>query len=419
MANKLAHSNLILNSIRKKRHPWIPIFWFVLFGLTIWSYGFNNIPFIRPLPLVDALVFLIVLWSFTTWWKFRYVKIVRNIIFWIAFLSFVIVIRLIIDFPNFGILAARDALFAFELWVIFPAIAVGYLFGEEKLNKRLFWLFGLATLWFLTYPFRQHLLTISPIFGIQRPVPLFTWTTMGFISVPAFFWFIWHRRSFWGIMGGFACFLALLFAQARGPYLAFLLTFLVIVLTRPSTLPRWGRMGVTVIIALLAISLIDPLPGRLGNPVGIHTVFKQLETLFGKEGPGAGSFQHRIQSWPQVIDMVLSKPFGWLVGLGLGQDLFLGFTLGPDILVRKPHNDFLEIWARTGIFGLIAWIGLLSTLVLFSLQAIKQRYRNFWIFALQITISITSFAQPALGFAYTTIVWVGLTGIWLGATIRK
>jgi O-antigen ligase len=120
-----------------------------------------------------------------------------------------------------------------------------------------------------------------------------------------------------------------------------------------------------------------------------------------------------------VIEEVLSEPLGPLFGVGLGPDLFQGFTLGPDILVRKPHNDFLEIWARLGVVGLIPWLCILVISGWEALKGARRNPRQSWILALQITLWIKSLSEPAMGFAYIVVPWAGLTGLWIGTQLRK
>jgi len=401
------------------KRPWAYGIWIPLFGLAVWSYGFNNVPLVRPVPLVDALVMFAVLFSIPYWWPLRRLRIVRRLLVLLSLLMVVVFFRLIVDIPRFGLLALRDALFAFELWTVFPAIALGMMLGEWKLDDILFWLFSLATVWFLLYPWRELIAAISPVVGIQRPVPLFAFTTAGFVSVPAFFWFL-HHRERRGTIGAAAALVILLLAQSRGAYLAFIISALALLLLRPGVMKRWGRAAVAgAAVAVVLLLVGDSLTGRLGAPVGIHTVVEQLETLAGKEGPGAGSFQHRLVAWPKVIQQVLAEPLGPILGVGLGVDLFQGFALGEGILVRKPHNDFLEIWARLGILGLVAWVGVLVVLLWETLKGARLSSRHGWVLALQITLWITSLGQPAMGFAYVTVVWISLTGLWIGARLRE
>ncbi len=89
------------------------------------------------------------------------------------------------------------------------------------------------------------------------------------------------------------------------------------------------------------------------------------------------------------------------------------------MLVRKPHNDYLEIWARIGVFGLLAWLGILIVLGLGAAKGARQSPRHGWILALQIMLWITNVGQPAMGFAYVVVVWAGLTGLWIGARLHE
>ncbi len=402
------------------KQSWAYGIWIPLFGLTVWSYGFNNVPLVRPLPLVDALVGFAVLFSIPYWWPLRRFRIVRNLLVLLFLLMVVVFFRLIIDIPRFGLLALRDALFAFELWSVFPAIALGMMLGERRLSRILFWLFSLATVWFLLYPWRELIAAKSPVVGLQRPVPLFAFTTAGFVAVPAFFWFM-YRRGIWEGLGSAAALLVLLFFQSRGSYLAFILGGIVLLFVHgKQIIKRWWKVGGAGIIVVIVLSLVgDSLTGRVGAPVKVDTVFIQLETLSGTEGPGASTFRHRLKAWPAVVEQVRRESLGPIFGIGLGVDLFQAFTLGPDILVRKPHNDFLEIWARLGIVGFLPWLGFLIVLLRETWEGMRSSPEDAWILVLQISLLITSASQPAMGFAYITIVWVILSGLWVGARLRE
>lgn len=403
-------------------HKWWPLaLWIAIWGLVLFSYGFNNIPVpLTPAPLVDSLVLYALIGSFAVWRKLALCPKVRKFFVSLSLLSIIGFIRLLFDIPHHGLLALRDALFIFELWSIFPAMVLGFQLGEQKLQKKLTWLFGIALLWFLLYPFREILTEISPIVGIQRPIPLLAFTSAGFISVPAFFFFAYYKKRLVSFLGIITALTVLLMVQSRGASLAFLTTLILLFFIRLKELKKWlPRFVMGMLIMVLISPFLHYIPGRLGEPVGGTTILEQLQTLLGKEGPGSGSWLHRLSAWPVVIQTVLEKPLGFLIGVGFGPDLFQGFTVGPDVLVRKPHNDFLEIWARMGIIGFLPWFFLLLLLLIEAIQSVRSS-RNFtWVLALQLTLWITSFGQPAMGFAYITVVWAGLTGLWIGATIRK
>lgn len=412
---------LLLAFLIAERKLWSYALWVAIFGLAVWSYGFNNVPLLfLHIPLVDALVLLAVIFGLRNWWVLRRNSIVKSLLVLLSALILVVLFRLVVDFPRFGLLAVRDALFAFELWVILPTIAHGYALGERRLNRCLLWLFCIATVWFLLYPWRDLLYAISPVVGIQRPVPLFAFTTAGFLSVPIFFWCLWNRR---GLVGGFwasAALLILLMVQSRGVYLAFLGSVIALLALWSGSVQQWAKIvPVGVVVGTVLSVLGGSVTGRLGVPVGLDTAIAQLKTLEGEEGPGEGSFEHRLVAWPAVIEQVLSDPLGWFFGVGLGPDLFQGFALGPDILVRKPHNDFLEIWGRLGVVGLLPWLGILAILGWEAFKGALRNPKHGWILALQLVLWVTSAGQPAMGFAYITVLWAGLTGLWIGAQLRE
>ncbi len=389
-----------------------------LLGLSLWSYGFNNIPLIRPLPLVDALAWFAVLSSLPLWWKLTKFPLVKKFLVLLTLLTVVAIIRIIIDTPKYGLLAPRDALFVFELWTIFPAMLLGYKYGEKKVEKLIGILFIISTFWFLLYPLREFIIAISPIVGIQRPVPLFTFTTAGFLSIPAFFWFL-NRKGLLGILGTSATLIIILMVQSRGVYTAFFLSLILSFLIRPALIKKLKYLVISGIIVFSFVLILgNAITGRLGLGIGFNTIIEQLATLIGREGPGAGSFQFRLIAWLSLINQVLNNPLGPFIGLGLGKDLFLDFMVGPDVYVRKPHNDFLEIWARFGIVGLLPWLGILMLSFKTSLNRTIKNPDNLWVLALQITLLVTAIGQPAMAFAYITIVWVSLTGLWIGSQLR-
>lgn len=417
--NILVAAALLVAALRMRRW-WRHALWITVIGLALFSYGFNNVPLaVLPVPLVDVLVVYAVLGSFPLWWALRREPLIRRLLVFNVVLSAVVAGRLFVDYPRFGLLAGRDALFALELWSLFPAVAAGHLLGEEQLKRRLKWLFSVCTAWFLLYPLRDLMEQWSPVVGIQRPVPLLSFTTAGFLAVPAVFWFWRHARGLWGSVGIGTNLLVLLFVQSRGAYLALVLSGAFALLWPRPRSWRMTKLAVGVAVALLGVSALGSLPGRLGEPAELGTAWEQLRTLIGEEGPGAGSYRHRLEAWPLTVAQVMQDPLGPLVGVGLGEDLFQDFTIEGGVPVRKPHNDFLEIWARTGLLGLVPWLGVLVVLAICVFAAARRHRADDWILALQVTLWITAFSQPSFGFAYTTVTWAVLTGFWLGSRIRR
>ncbi|RMG22840.1 MAG: hypothetical protein D6732_25335 [Methanobacteriota archaeon] len=405
--------------LTNRHRPWTIVFWFVLIGLATWSYGFNAIPLVGPIPLAEALIAYMVLVTLPIWWRLqKFNNYTKKYLRFCVFFSTIVIVRLFIDVPKYGFLAIRDAVSALYVWAIFPAIAVGYFMGTRKVNRYLDLFYWITTIWFMMYPWRGKIEQISPQVGITHPVPLFAFRTTAFVGVASFFWFFLASKNKARYIGAAMNIIALLFAESRGGYLSLLISGLLIIVLHPEVLPKWTKTGVfTAIIFMLIFPWLASLPGRHGVSPGVSTVVQQLGTLAGNEGPGAGSFQGRLTRWPNAVRKVLLKPGGPVFGIGLGEDLF-GLVIEGGILVRKPHNDFLETWARLGLVGFLPFLGLLLTLTVMAIKISRYRLEWSWVLALQVSFLVRAFTQNAFGFAYTSVVYLSLLGVMSGALLR-
>lgn len=411
----------------KATMAWLIGSWIVLAGLMILSYGFNNIPLPAggaSAPLVDAFI-LFGLFSSSPWW-WRWVRDdtrTRRIFFLLVFLSAVGIMRLVFDLPRHGVTAARDALYILEAWGVMIGIAAGGALGRVETMRWLNRVFVLALCWFMLYPFRSILVPLGPTVGIQRPTPLLAFTTAGFIAVPALFWFL-AKRSRWAPIFATMALLTILMAQLRGAYLALILTPLLALLGQRRSDPRVEgdshgsamavRIGAVAAAVLVVLSVLPPLPGRLGERVSLSTVAAQFETLEGKKGPGSGSIDQRNEAWPKVVKTVRARPLGPIIGVGFGPDLF-NFINRQGVTVRKPHNDFLEVWARTGIIGLAPWLLLILSLVHWSLRSWRSAGLGIWLVAFQAMSIVAALTQPFFGFAYGGLVYFLICGLCIGS----
>lgn len=404
------------------RRLWLPATWTVLFGLVVWSYGFNNISLPvgdLQVPLVDAVLAFALVASFPWWRDLRHDRLGRRLLVLLSLLSLVAAGRLLFDFPRFGVLAGRDALFVFEAWAVFVGYGLARLQGPSLVERRLGLLWRVAVLWLLLFPFRFELAALGPTVGVQRPVPLLDFTSAGFVSVVAFFWFLRDRRPDAGVLAALSL-VVVLMAQSRGAYLGLLGAGLFVLWrSRRSDVADARRLMGRLVAATLLVAVMmwaaPPLPGRLGEPVSVGTAAEQLGTLLGNPGPGEGSFRHRLKAWPEVVDLVSKADWGWLVGVGLGPDLFEGFAVAGGVLVRKPHNDVLEVWARLGLVGLLPWLALVVSLAVWALR-VSMRGPNWWLVGLQSVVAVTALSQPFFGFAYGGMVYMLLMGMALGSS---
>lgn len=90
-------------------------------------------------------------------------------------------------------------------------------------------------------------------------------------------------------------------------------------------------------------------------------VFSLRQTTIIEAFSPASSLLNRIAYWRDSLTLIKLHPF---TGIGPGN-----FNLP---LSRYAHNVFLQVWAETGILGLISFIWLISCLVKSSLESIKE-----------------------------------------------
>jgi O-antigen ligase len=280
-------------------------------------------------------------------------------------------------------------------------------------------------LFFLLYPARELLAELGPQVGIQRSVPLISFINADVVAAISLFWFLQEGRRSSMVFAGLSV-IVLLMAQTRGQYLAVVLTLaagtsLYIVARRTHTRAEGtrvlARVAVAIPVALLALTFLPPITGRLGEVVGPDVVITQLGTLAGGEGPGSGSLEHRAEAWPQVVHIALSAPMGWLTGVGYGPDLFGGFEIAGGVEVRKPHNDLLEIWARTGLVGFLPWFSLVLCLGVWAIRHTTSHRFGWFLLALQTSMLLSALTQPSFAFAYRGMVYMLLMGLIIGAAI--
>jgi len=138
---------------------------------------------------------------------------------------------------------------------------------------------------------------------------------MPFVSVVALYWFLSQNESYLGMA---ISLISIFLAQSRYAYLATFALFLILpAVVRIREFGKVAKLLAMCGFVGLLLSLIGEIPGRLGVPVSINTVIQQLSTLLGSEGPGAGSFRHRLVIWPWVIQQVVSNELEPVLGIGL------------------------------------------------------------------------------------------------------
>jgi putative inorganic carbon (HCO3(-)) transporter len=137
----------------------------------------------------------------------------------------------------------------------------------------------------------------------------------------------------------------LMLTKSRGAWLAAAAAALLL------SLLRWRRSWILVALMVAAGGLVL---WRVGLDRAAADLIAN-GTIIG--GPG------RLEIWSRAIYVIQDFP---LTGIGMGvfrqvtNHLYPYFLLGPDADVPHAHNLFLQVAVDLGIFGLAAWLGLLT-----------------------------------------------------------
>lgn len=92
------------------------------------------------------------------------------------------------------------------------------------------------------------------------------------------------------------------------------------------------------------------------------------------------SAQERAFLWGQTLEL-LQQNGNWLTGVGSGnwKIWFPSNGIGEweraafrDTIFQRPHNDFLWVWAETGLLGLLSYCSLFGLMIWGSIQTIRQ-----------------------------------------------
>lgn len=395
----------------------------LLLGLMLLTYGFHSIPVsiigLGAVPLPDVLLAFCLAASAPVWWEAMRTGLRQRWLLLYAALIIFVLARLTVDIPKSGVAAVRDAVFVFEVSAFLVGIALSRYWYGETLTAGLNRLFYVISAWYLLIPFGGLLAKISPVVGLDGAVPLITFTGSDFFAAIAFFWFLRGRGVTDAIWAGFALF-AVLFRQGRITYLAVAFTYVLWML--PSIRVRGGAavrrraivLGAVALISLtVALAVVPHSTGRVGQEVGLATVGRQLNTLVSREGVGSGSINDRLDWWSATVERTTSTALGPVVGIGLGEDLARGFTIVAGVQIRKPHNDYLETWARLGAVGLALWVVLIAIAVRMALH-VNHPSLSRWPIALCAIPLVIAAAQPFFAFSYGGIPYWMLLGVLAG-----
>ena len=162
-----------------------------------------------------------------------------------------------------------------------------------------------------------------------------------------------NQRAFLVINCLMGCF-CLLKTSSRGAWIGFLAGILIYFF--------FYKKKISMIVPLAAIFLI------ILSPHG----FERLKSLFT---PEQNTVWERAQLWKGTWNMVKVHPF-----FGFGVNTFSRYFLEykpasyPDI--RYTHNSYLQMWSEIGVFGLLAFLSIIFTVLRITLRDMRKKIQK-------------------------------------------
>ncbi|HRM48883.1 MAG TPA: O-antigen ligase family protein [Alicycliphilus sp.] len=189
-------------------------------------------------------------------------------------------------------------------------------------------------------------------------------------------WRAWWWRAFMAVavVAGVA---ASLLSQSRGGWLAVVLIFPALLTQvrqiRPRLFGRLLALSVALLLALVVVLAVTPrFHERIGQAV-------EEITQYFNAGIAGTSLGVRLDQYRLVAEMIPQKPWlGWGAH-GYVDEMTRRVELGEfdKALVFYPqvHNDFLDIWVKVGVFGVLLQAALFAY-VLFLFWPTRRRLQQ-------------------------------------------
>lgn len=392
----------------------------LLGGPMILGYGFANVGVsINKIPVAATELILIPLAAialFDAATRPNYRTLIPLLLF-----ALLVAMRLTVDYPKYGLFAIRDTNLALEAFVLLVGYRAVLRDGVDTWRRRLGLILSLVLAYGLLFPWRANLAAASPSVGLRHAVPLLgSMRGVNFAVMTAGLFFINYKKGWVRILTlGLVIGMIGVF-QARSLYLLFPITTLLLGWATRKKLKVALQITCALLVGILMLSLLSSAAVGRRGPLSAEFLGAHAKTLLGEEGPASGTIRGRLKWMRGTLDQVTHSPATLLVGVGLGPDLSEGLRRGDGEIVRKPHNDYLEVFARTGIvgFSIFLWL-LLSLIVPIAKKARSGSGQNerfcAWVLAACAVYLGVAAVQPLLSWPYGTVPLFLLLGMGLGA----
>lgn len=293
---------------------------------------------------------------------------------------------------NYGMWALRDATHLIES--LFLIIGFAFAGRPEALETFFRWLpkiLAVGSIYAIGYPFSELLKSVSPtiLTGSGQFVPIFFNYTNSPVVLLASLSYVLLFASWshlFTIRYLFTAAFLLIFTaflfQSRTIYLQILALLLFFSFYRYEVNRKLLYIITAALILLCIISELDlNIEGRLGQRVSATFIKNHFLALFGVESeglvPAAKGVAQRIEWWSDLLKLWFEKVSSILFGLGYGLPL-IDFKIENNVIVREPHNSYISILTRLGIFGAFVWVWIHILLINIWRKSLHLCRKNNW-----------------------------------------
>jgi hypothetical protein len=218
------------------------------------------------------------------------------------------------------------------------------------------------------------------------------------------------------------------FAQERTVYNQIAFLILLFMVFRRKVAARWIMILIlgALLIGIVTVSGIT-LKGRVGKKISLDFIMHHIESASGQGEAGEGTSALasnavlRFTWWKHIAVEMESSRRKMFFGLGFGMPL-TNYPLGPGIVLREPHDSYISVWARLGVFGLLLWVLMQAMLFQSWWKSYRLTRRLNWVQDQQnllllliywILIMVYAIGEPAFELPFLAIPYYLFAGVML------
>lgn len=135
--------------------------------------------------------------------------------------------------------------------------------------------------------------------------------------------------------------------------------------------------------------------------VTIAVIAFNISSLLGELGKNS-NLSGRIPLWQAYLEKIWENPiigYGWSFQTRTDMPLGLYVSQVMGVPLSNAHNDFLNWWAQTGIFGAIFFVIVLGTIIIIGYRARKISIYGLWLFFTGIVFVINGISELSTMYA--------------------